>query len=311
MKPLRRDVMHALSFDIEDWFHIVEVEAVSDPEKWPEYSSIVVDRTLWILDLLNEYEYKATFFLLGWVAKRYPQIARAIADAGHELGTHSFWHGRVYELTPETFRQDMRQSIDVIQDQSGQRVRGFRAPSFSITPGTEWALDVLLDLGLEYDASLFPAVRGHGGYPCAHEPHQMTTPSGRQIPELPMSVRRWGPLSLPFSGGGYLRVLPQRIIHSSFDVFERRQRPAVIYLHPRDFDPHCPRVPMPLKRRFKCYVGLKTTEGKLRSLLAGRRFGTCAAVLESWGLLKGQSEQSGRSQQPISEQVMPSPLSHD
>jgi hypothetical protein len=160
-------------------------------------------------------------------------------------------------------------------------VRGFRAPSFSIVPGAEWALDELLDLGIDYDASLFPARRGHGGYDCPLGPHVFrATPSGRSIPELPMSVMTWGPLRLPFSGGGYMRLLPPALIREGFRRTHRAGRPVVVYMHPRDFAPDGPLVPMPLYRRFKCTVGLKTSLAKLRMLLRTYRFDTCAAVLD-------------------------------
>jgi polysaccharide deacetylase family protein (PEP-CTERM system associated) len=278
----RRGVVHALSFDIEDWFHMVEIPAVEDPRTWDDLPSIVVERTRWIVDAVASHGVRATFFVLGWVARKYPEIPRLIAGAGHELASHSFWHGRVDQMTPDEFAADLRESIGVLEQESGQKVRGFRAPSFSITPGAEWAFDVLLDAGIEYDASLFPARRGHGGYPCPQAAHVFSNvPSGRSIPELPMSVLPVGPLRLPFSGGGYLRFLPPAIIRYSFNRFTRRETPVVVYLHPRDFAPDCPRVPMPLKRRFKCYVGLATTQDKLNMLLSRYRFDTCAAVLDA------------------------------
>lgn len=276
-------ITHALSFDIEDWFHMVEIEAVADPAKWDTLPSIVVKRTRWIIDLVAEYGHKATFFMLGWVAERHPEIAKAAHAAGHEVGTHSYWHRKVFELGHDEFLADMKRSMDVLSDQIGGPIRGFRAPSFSIIPGSEWAFDTLLDLGLTYDASLFPAPRGHGGYPCPQEAHDITTPSGRVLPELPMSIHNYGPALVPFSGGGYMRFLPRAMIQAGFRKFEKKNVPVVIYLHPRDFEVDCPRVPMPLKRKFKCYVGMKTTEGKLRSLLATRKFDTCAGVLTRQG----------------------------
>ena len=278
--PSDRTIVNALSFDIEDWFHMVEIDAVADPNSWPDLESIVERYTRWIVETVTEAKVHATFFMLGWIAERYPQLVKLIADNGHELGTHSYWHRKVYELTPETFRQDMAKSIDAIESAGGKKVLGFRAPSFSITPGAEWAFDVLHDLGLRYDASLFPARRGHGGYPCPVEPHTFTeAPSGRPMPELPMSVMRLAGVRMPFSGGGYLRLLPPRLIHHGFRQLNRRGIPAVVYLHPRDFAPDCPRVPMPPHRRFKCYVGLAGTKDKLRMLLRHYRFDTCAAVL--------------------------------
>ncbi len=278
--PSDRTIVNALSFDIEDWFHMVEIAAVSDPQTWPDLDSIVERYTEWIVQTVTEAKTRATFFMLGWIAARYPKLVKLIADSGHELGTHSYWHRKVYELTPATFTEDMKQSIDAIESAGGKRVLGFRAPSFSITPGAEWAFDVLHDLGLRYDASLFPARRGHGGYPCPVEAHTFTrAPSGRPMPELPMSVMRVAGARLAFSGGGYLRLLPPRLIHYGFRQLNRQGIPVVVYLHPRDFAPDCPRVPMPPHRRFKCYVGLAGTKGKLRMLLRHYRFDTCAAVL--------------------------------
>ncbi len=278
--PSDRTIVNALSFDIEDWFHMVEIAAVADPATWPDRESIVERYTQWIVQTVTEAKVRATFFMLGWIAERYPQLVKLIADNGHELGTHSYWHRKVYELTPETFRQDMAKSIDAIESAGGKKVLGFRAPSFSITPGSEWAFDVLHDLGLRYDASLFPARRGHGGYPCPMEAHSFTgAPSGRPMPELPMSVMRMAGVRMPFSGGGYLRLLPERLIRRGFRQLNRQGIPVVVYLHPRDFAPDCPRVPMPPHRRFKCYVGLAGTKDKLRMLLRHYRFDTCAAVL--------------------------------
>lgn len=273
-------IVNALSFDIEDWFHMVEIEAVADESQWDEYDSLVERYTEWIIETVTAADTRATFFVLGWIAERYPQLVKAMVDNGHEVGTHSYWHRRVYELTPEAFAEDLKHSIEVIEQAGGQKVRGFRAPSFSITPGTEWAFDVLLDAGLEYDASLFPAIRAHGGYPCDPGPHVSgIAPSGRDMPELPMTMMTVGPATLPFSGGGYMRLLPGWLLRRGFDQLNAQGRPTVVYLHPRDFATDCPRVPMSLKRRFKCYVGIGTTKGKLQMLLDRYRFDTCAAVL--------------------------------
>ncbi|MEO0512022.1 MAG: DUF3473 domain-containing protein [Planctomycetota bacterium] len=278
---------HALSFDIEDWFHIVEIAAVEDPELWPGLhaeSSLVERYTDHILEICAEADARATFFLLGWVAERHPDLVRRIAGAGHELATHSYWHRKVYELTPEVFREDLERSIAVIKDAvPDAEIRGFRAPSFSITRGAEWAFDVLLDLGIEYDASLFPGERGHGGYPAPPGPHTVTAPSGRTIAELPMSLAPvgFGPLKkrMCYSGGGYLRLLPGPLIAQGVRHELAEGRPTVVYLHPRDFAPDCPKVSMPPHRYFKCYVGTASTSGKLRRLLRDHSWSTCAGVL--------------------------------
>ncbi len=289
-------VTNALSFDIEDWFHMVEVDAVADPDSWPALESLVERYTEWIVQTVTEAGVQATFFVLGWIAERYPHLVRMMADNGHELATHSFWHRKVYDLQPDAFRQDMTRSIEAIESAGGRKVLGFRAPSFSVTPGTEWAFDVLHDLGLRYDASLFPARRGHGGYPCPEDAHLFAAaPSGRPMPELPMSVMRLGRFRVPFSGGGYMRLFPHWLIRRGFDQLNGIGRPVVVYLHPRDFAPDCPRVPMPARRRFKCYVGLNTTKEKLRMLLSRYKFDTCAAVLGvepensgQWSVVSGQ-----------------------
>lgn len=269
---------HALSFDIEDWFHIVDIPELEDTSTWDSRSTIVEDKTDMILAMLDEFETKATFFVLGWVANKYPNISKKIVADGHELGTHSYWHRRVYELNPEEFYKDLKQSVDVLQEQTGVKIKGFRAPSFSIIPGAEWAFDVIKDVGLEYDASLFPAKRGHGGYPCQQSAHQIETSDG-YLPELPMSIRSFGPAKIPFSGGGYMRALPLWAIKKGFRSFENEGLPVVVYLHPRDFAPEQPVVKMPFHRKFKSYTGLGTTEFKLCSLLHEYEFTTCEEVL--------------------------------
>lgn len=277
---MNHPIVNAMSFDIEDWFHMVGIESVEDIERWDTFPSLVERYTDGIIEQLAAHRTRATFFILGWIADRYPALVRRIVDSGHEVGTHSFWHRRVDRLEPHVFEEDLRKSIDAIEQAGGQKVRGFRAPSFSIRPGAEWAFDVMLDCGLEYDASLFPAPRGHGGYPAPRGIHRFTDmPSGRSIPELPMSVMKLGPAGLGFTGGGYLRFLPGWFIKQGIRRLNRQGRPAVVYLHPRDFAPDCPRVAMPLKRRFKCYVGLKTTHGKLDTLLSSFHWAACETIL--------------------------------
>lgn len=297
------EMTHALSFDIEDWFHIVEIKGLEDPAKWPQLSkesSLVERYTDLILQICADHNTRATFYMLGWIAEQHPGLVRRIAEAGHEIGTHSFWHRKVFELDRAEFESDIRRSLDAIHAAAGdalsEPITGFRAPSFSITEGAEWAFDVLLDCGLTYDASLFPAKRGHGGYACTPGAHIVTAPSGRELPELPMSIAPvgLGPIKKPmcYSGGGYLRLLTSGMIEQGIKAERSAGRPTVVYLHPRDFAPDTPRVPMPPHRKFKCYVGCATTERKLRSMLTNHRWDTCRSVLES---------QLGRSLAPASE----------
>lgn len=282
-------VTHAMSFDIEEWFHLVGVKAMADRPRWEILERTVEPLTDRILGLLSEYDIRATFFVLGWVADRYPGMVRRIAAAGHEIGSHSYWHREVYDQTPTSFREDLKRSIGCLEDIAGQRVLGFRAPSFSLTPGCEWAWDAMLDLGLRYDASVFPVKRAHGGYPLDASDHtQMTTPTGRSIDVLPMSVMRLpmlGRLSgvgkrIAFSGGGYFRVLPWWLVKHGFAQHDSAGRSAVLYLHPWDFAPDGPTLPMRRFQQFKCYRNRDQTEQRLRALMQRYRFGTCAQVME-------------------------------
>jgi polysaccharide deacetylase family protein (PEP-CTERM system associated) len=280
--------LHALSFDIEDWFHMVEVPGLDDPSRWPSLPTLVERRTEEILGICRDAGLRATFFILGWIAERHPRLVSAIAAEGHELGSHSHWHRAVYDLTPEEFAEDLRDSIAAIESAAGRPPTCFRAPSFSIKPGAEWAFDAIAESGLRFDASLFPAKRGHGGYPCPDRPHLVVSPRGAEMPELPMSTMSILGRRVCFSGGGYLRLLPLSIIRRGFLQCEREARPAVVYLHPRDFAPDCPRCPMPIHRRFKGYVGLASTRRKLEALLAEFRFAACESVLDRMGRSGGR-----------------------
>ena len=278
--------VNALSFDIEDWFHIVDVEGL-DPGTWDSRESIVERRTDEILALLKRHDAHATFFVLGWIADRHPELVRRISEAGHEIGSHSYWHRPVYSLSPEDFRADTVKSIDAIERACGVRPVCYRAPSFSIVQGCEWAFDVLHECGIQWDASLFPGGRGHGGYPCHDEPFLFRgAPSGRAMPELPLGLMRVFGRGVCFSGGGYFRLLPKFLLRLGFHLHAKRGLPVVTYLHPRDFAPDCPRVPMPIDRRFKCYVGLGTARLKLEWLLGSYRFAPCGEVLRRSGLLE-------------------------
>ncbi len=273
-----------LTFDIEDWFHILGVPALEDAESWAARPSIVERETEAILETLAGRDARATFFVVGWIAERYPDLVRRIAEGGHELATHSHWHRLVSGLDAATFRDDLRRSIAAIEDAGGVRVRGFRAPSFSITPGSDWAFDILLEAGLDYDASLFPVARPNGGYPCPREPHRRDAPSGGGIAELPMSVMRLGPAAAGFSGGGYFRLAPAALIARGFRENAAAGRPTVVYLHPRDFTTDWPMETLPPAKRLLARVGCEGARGKLDRLLAERRFVGCAAYLDGRAL---------------------------
>ena len=275
-------MIHALSFDIEDWFHVTGVPELEDESTWPHRSTLVERRTDELLEICADHGVRGTFFIVGWIAKRHPALVRRIADAGHELGSHTHRHRLIFRMSQADFRDDLRHSIAAIEDAAGCGVAGFRAPCFSIVPGCEWALDELIDAGVGYDASLFPVRRENGGYPCPDEPHVCSlAPSGRTIPELPMSLGRMGPIRTGFSGGSYFRLMPGPLLRHLFDRRERAAHPAVVYLHPRDLAPDCPVVPMSPKRRLYLHAGQATAAAKLRMLLTRYRFAPCGEVLRA------------------------------
>ena len=273
-------VVNALSFDIEDWFHVLGIPELEDRSTWAERPSLVERYTDDILELCANADVKATFFVLGWIADRYPRLVERISTQGHEIGTHSYWHGLVSNQTPSEFVADLKRSIASIESATGLPVIGHRAPSFSIKPGNEWALEALLDAGIEYDASLYPARRMNGGYSGERGPHSFRLDSGRSIPELPMSVLPLGMLSTGFSGGGYLRVMPLPVIRWGINHLGRNAQPTVVYMHPRDIAPDVPRVPMPAHRKFMTYAGTKRARDKLVTLLREYEWAPCGEVLE-------------------------------
>jgi len=254
-----------LTFDLEDWFHLLEFPGTESMDSWDSFEARVDHGTDLILESLDHHGVKASFFCLGWIADRHPAVIRRIDAAGHEFGTHGYGHRLVRDMTPETFEADLVRSLAAIESALGRKVRHYRAPGFSITATTTWALPILLEHGIEVDSSIFPSRRAHGGFPGAPgEPCWVVWRGGR-IRELPLAVGRLGAARVPFSGGGYFRLMP-------YDVSRRivRRSPYVMtYFHPRDFDTGQPMLPgLGPVRKFRAYVGLGSALAKLRRLLA-------------------------------------------
>jgi polysaccharide deacetylase family protein (PEP-CTERM system associated) len=262
-----------ISVDIEEYFQVEAFARVIHRDSWSAYPSRVEQNTVRVLDLLDSLDIKATFFILGWVADRFPGLVREIVGRGHEPGCHSYWHRLVYELTPDQFRRDAVRAKNAIEQAAGGRVYGYRAPSFSITPESTWALEVLRDIGFLYDSSIFPIwhdVYGFRNTP--RSPFRLTTPSGDLL-EFPLTTFRlkWGPV-LPVAGGGYLRILPRW--YTRFGVRQAWQEglTVVSYVHPWEFDPEPPRLNGPVRSRLRHYTNLQKTESRLRELMALGRF---------------------------------------
>lgn len=259
---------NALTFDIEEYFQVSAFEGVIKREEWDSLSSRLVAPTERILELVAARNLRATFFVLGWVAQRQPKLIRRIHAAGHTIGSHSYGHRLVYHQSPQEFRDDLRRSLDVLQDVTGQKVVSYRAPSFSITPRSLWAFDILAEEGIQYDASVFPVYHDRYGLPRApRTPFRVHTPSG-SIWEFPGSTIRFFGVPLPLGGGGYFRLYPFWVTSRFVRQLHRAGRPALFYFHPWELDPEQPRIhSLSWPTIFRHYVNLSCTEQKLTRLL--------------------------------------------
>lgn len=259
---------NALTVDLEDYYHVSAFANQVDAATWESRSSRVEDNTLRLLELFAASKCTATFFTLGWVAVRHPKLIRRIADAGHEIACHSQNHKYVYALTRDEFREDTREAKQALEDAAGCPIFGYRAPSFSITEDSLWAYDVLAELGFKYDSSVFPVRHPNYGMPRAPRfPYRVTTAAG-SILEFPLPTLDLGGRRSPFGGGAYLRFLPGWYTEWAIRfVNEAEANPVCVYLHPWEIDPQQPRMIGPLTSRLRHYMGLGTTERKLRNLL--------------------------------------------
>jgi polysaccharide deacetylase family protein (PEP-CTERM system associated) len=263
---------HFFSIDVEEHFQVNAFERLLSREEWDSQPSRVEANTDRLLDLLARHGATATCFTLGWVAERYPELIRRIAAGGHELASHTWWHRKVATSSPAEFREEVRRSRSVLEDLSGTPVVGFRAPSFSILPGTEWAFDVLLEEGYRYDSSLFPVRRPGYGYPAApSHPYVITRAAGRLL-EIPMTTLPILGIRFPAAGGAYLRHFSRGLIERAFEGCERKGSPGMFYVHPWEIDPDQPRLPVGFLTRLRHYRNLDRTLPALESILARFRF---------------------------------------
>ncbi len=274
-------VVNAFTVDVEDYFQVSAFENHVHRDQWNQWESRVEANTQRMLKLLDRHDVKGTFFVLGWVAQRYPQIVREIHACGHEIGSHGYWHRLIYEHSPSAFRDDLRRSRDVLEDAAGVRVVCHRAASFSITARSLWALEILVEEGFSVDSSIFPIHHDRYGMPSApRRLHRLATPAGG-LWEFPPAVARLARMNLPVSGGGYFRLYPLWWTGYCLGRINRREgQPFVFYLHPWEIDPQQPRIPVPSRlSRFRQYVGLGKTEDKLDRLLSTFRFGRISDVI--------------------------------
>ena len=263
---------HIFSVDLEEYFQVHAFESSIPRDDWNRLPSRVEANADILLELLSRHDTLATFFTLGWIADRHPSLVRRIADQGHEIASHGWWHRRVTRCTEIEFRSEVVDSRAILEDVSGRRVYGHRAPSFSIIRGTEWAFDVLIEAGYTYDSSIFPVRRGDYGYPGASlDAERIERPAGA-ILELPLTTTRLAGLRLPAAGGGYFRQLPYALTRRAFAEQSRRDRPGMFYVHPWEVDPDQPRLAVPWLARLRHYRGLRRTLPRLERLLSEFRF---------------------------------------
>ena len=272
---------NALTVDLEDYFHVSAYAGRVRLEDWDNYPSRVAQNTDRLLKILDQHACRATFFVLGWVAEKKPALVARVAAAGHEIACHSLLHRRVFDLTPQEFREDTRRAKAVIEDASGKHVVGYRAPSFSITKKSAWALDILADEGFQYDSSVFPVEHPSYGVPMApRSPCWIDTPSGR-ILEFPMPTLTIGSRRSPIGGGAYFRLLPYRYTLWSMRYLNRQENfPVCVYIHPWELDPEQPRMGGNFSARVRQYFGLRGTESKLKKLLRDFEFCPLGSLIE-------------------------------
>ncbi len=256
------------SVDVEDWFHILDLPSTPGLAEWDALPSRVEENFLKLLDLFSESDSRVTCFFLGWVARRFPHLVREAERRGHEIASHGYAHRLAYEMTPEEFYVDAVMSKEVIQDAVGRQVLGYRSSGFSVTEKVPWFFDKLMEAGYRYDSSVFPAPRAHGGLKGEYYAPYVVRSRFDRLIEFPLTTTKVLSHPMCFFGGGYLRLSPYCLIKKMASRVLREGRPVVFYIHPREIDPHHPRLPMNLIRNFKCHVNLKTTEAKIRRLLS-------------------------------------------
>lgn len=278
---------NALTVDVEDYFHVAAFSSNISRDSWSSRESRVVANTQKLLVLFEQFDVRATFFVLGWVADRFPQLVKEIASQGHEIACHGYSHQLVYLQTPEEFREETFRAKCILENITGSTVIGYRAASYSITRESLWALDTLVELGFLYDSSIFPVHHDRYGIPNAERiPHRFSTPKKNLIVEWPLSTAKALGFRLPVAGGGYFRLLPYWLSRWGLASINRRDRqPFIFYLHPWEIDPAQPKITTSKLSRLRHYTNLEECENRLRRLLGEFRFGTAKDGLEQLGLL--------------------------
>jgi len=295
-------MLNALSIDLEDYFQVEAFASRINYNEWDNYPCRIKQNTKKILNILDDYQIKATFFCLGWIAKRYPSLIKNIAQRGHEVASHGYAHKPIYKQSPKEFKEDIKRTKNILEDITGKPVFGYRAPTYSITQKTLWALEILAEEGYKYDSSIFPIRHDLYGIPNAPRfpfvvtfQHSHVTrfniqtcklanlPTCQLLREFPLTTLRILNINIPIAGGGYFRLFPYAFIKNALKYINiKEKKPFVFYLHPWELDPNQPRINhIPWRSRFRHYVNLGKTEKKFKKLLSDFRFTTVLKVLST------------------------------
>jgi len=276
-----KTLRNAFTVDVEEYFQVEAFSEIVDRRSWNRYPSRALKQTEKVLNLLETFQVQGTFFVLGWLAERNPELIRKIHDAGHEIASHGFDHKMISKLTPSEFRKDVRKSKDILEGITNTEIRGYRAPTFSIVEKTSWAYEILLEEGFRYSSSVYPIRHDRYGWPeFGNDPRKMAANGKGEIWEIPMAVGSVGPFNIPFGGGGYLRLYPLFLTKALFRSLGKQGKPAMMYMHPWELDTEQPLVKAPLFRRIRHNMGIRAMENKLVTLLQSLNFGTIQQYLE-------------------------------
>ncbi len=272
-------MINGLSFDVEDWFQVENLRSICLFEKWNDYELRVEKNTDLILDLLAEYDTKATFFILGWIAKKRPNLVKKIYEQGHEIASHGYNHSIVYNLSPSEFEDDLVRSKDILEKLTNNSVIGYRAPNFSITRKSLWSIDVLVKHGFKYDSSIFPtSFHDRYGFEGIKSADFFKFKNGLQ--EFPLTIFKFGKINFPLSGGAYFRFIPYVIFKLMLSKINKNGQKFIFYLHPWELDKDQPRVKIKKKYYIRHYTNLGKTESKFKLLLEDFKFQPLKSLLK-------------------------------